>query len=143
MDDNVPKLIKGAKLPKLHDGLIALDGLVVRPGEVEPYSFAPETIFKIASNIVIVFDALSAYIRARKLLTSKYQVVERMPITETNAKQVAEFMEAVDLLEEKHVELGGIEVISRQELRVGPDAKKGQNRIPPSVVAALSPILSD
>lgn len=133
--------LTNAQLERIAGGLAALDGLRLKPGEFEPFNFPAETTFKIANNSALFADRLEATGRAKKILAVKYQVGERMTITAENAQRVSEFMEAAALLDDKLVEVCGVEIISRAALNVGCDAKKNQNRIPPSVLAAIAPLL--
>lgn len=141
MSDCLNLSLTNAQLMKLANGLDALDGIRAKHGEFDPFHFNSETAFKIAVNIALVMEKVVAFERAKKILAVQFQVAERMQITAENAPNVAKFMEALTLLEDKQVEIAGLEKISRASLNVGSDRKKEQNQIPPSALAAIYPLL--
>lgn len=129
------------QLSRLGEGLAALDGLRTKANEFEPFLFNPETTWLISDNQTAVADALRSYAKAKKLLASQHKITESMSVTPENSASVAAFMAALDELNEREVSVSGLQKISREKLNVGHDPKKQQNRIPPSVLARLQPIL--
>lgn len=141
MSEHSPLTLSNAKLAALAEGLASLDGLRVKPGEFEPFLFNPETTWTIAHNQTVVGDKLKAFNQAKKLLATQHKVADGMSITTENAVAVAAFMSGLDELLERAVEVGGVVKISRESLHVG--HKKEQNKIPPSVLAKLTPVFED
>ena len=133
--------LNNLQLQQLSEGLAALDGISTKPGEFEPFVFDPDTTWDIAGNQTLVTDKLRVFERARKLLAAQHKIVNQMPVTPENAESVDLFVQGLDELQNREVVLDGIKNLSRAKLNVGPDAKKGQNRIPPSALAKLAPIL--
>ena len=142
MPDTPSLKLTNAKLVELAEGLAGLDGLRVK-GELEPFLFCPEVTWAISDNEVIVNDRLRSFNQAKKNLARQYKITEGMAITPQNSETVAEFMARLDDLTLSEVEILGLKTISREKLNVGHDAKKSQNRIAPSVLAKLSPLLED
>ncbi len=138
-----PKLeLTNLQLVRLTNALGALDGIRLSPTQFEPFQFNPETSWKIAHNLSLLTDMVGIYERARKQLMVANQIPEgEMKVTADNASRVAAFVGAIEGLEDKKVPVDGLEMLSREKLNVGGDSRKAQNRIPPSVLAALSPIL--
>ena len=129
------------QLVKLGEGLAALDGLRTKPGEFEPFLFNPDTTWAIAENATVVTGKLKTYAGAKKSLAVQHKITEGMAVSPENSASVAAFMAGLDELNERAVEVDGLQRISREKLNVGHDVKKQQNRIPPSVLARLQPIL--
>ena len=129
------------QLQKLSAGLAALDGLRTKPDEFEPFRFSPETTWKIASNQTIIADNLQKFERARKSLAAQHKIVDRMTITPENAEQVNAFIQELDVMSEKVLEISGLEKIARDKLNIGFDKDKKQNPVPPSVLVNLLPLL--
>lgn len=129
------------QLVKLGEGLAALDGLRTKPNEFEPFLFNPDTTWAIVENQTIVAGKLKTYTGAKKSLAVQHKITEGMPVTPENSPSVAAFMAGLDELNERLIEVVGLQKISREKLNVGHDPKKQQNKIPPSVLARLQPIL--
>lgn len=136
-----PTKLTNLQIVKLANALNSLDGIRLSQIQFEPFQFNPETSWRIANNIAVVGPHIETFNRAKKQLGAQYQLAEGMPITAENAQKVSDFMAALDGLEQKTVDVPGLEMISKDKLNVGGDAKKVQNRIPPTVLAALVPIL--
>lgn len=144
MSDEPLKLtLTNGQLAELASGLANLDGLRTKPDEFQPYLFNPDTTFAIAKNITIIADKLKVLDRAKKLLAVQYSVSEGMKVTPENAEKIGAFMNAMGELQDKEVEVVGLEKISREKLKVGNDRKKEQNPILPSVLAKLMLLLED
>lgn len=143
MADIITLKLTNAKIAALVAGLAGLDGLRVSPNEFRPYRYDDdnETIWLIAGNAAILGDALKRFEHAKKLLALQHQVTDGTVITEKNAEQVSKFMQELSTLEEKEVEVEGLQKISRARLKVGKGDKN--NPIPPSVLARLWPLLED
>ena len=136
-----PTKLTNLQIVRLANALNSLDGIRLSPTQFEPFQFSPDTSWKIANDIAVIATHAESYNRAKKQLATQYQVAEGMAITTENAKSVSDFMGALDGLEQKLVEISGLEPLSRDKLNVGHDPKKNQNRIPATVLAALAPIL--
>lgn len=141
MSDPLSLTLTNRQLVRLDAALGGLDGIAMKEREFEPFKFNSETAFKIANNVAVVKDSLGAFERCKKLLAVKYQIGERMSVTAENAQQVSDFLEALGQLEEKQVEVCGLEMLSRASLNVGDDKKKNQNQILPSTLAGLIVVL--
>lgn len=131
--------LTNAQLIRLFQGLSALDGLRTKPNEIQPYDFDPDTEWKIANNISLLQTKATEYQRAQKALAMRYGIAEGQEITPENASKVAEFIEAMHGLEDKQVEVTGLEMIPKDKLKLG--HKKDQNPIPRTVLAAIMPVL--
>ena len=142
MPDDFKLTLSNSKLAELAAGLAALDGLRVK-GELEPFLFCPELTWLVADWQTALEPAVSSYRKAQKSLTTQHKVTEGMAITPQNADAVAAFVAALDALNEREVEVVGLQKISRAKLNVGHDKKKEQNNIPPTVLARLRPILEE
>lgn len=129
------------QLQKLSVGLASLDGIRTSPNDFEPFRFSPDTTWKIASNQTIIADHLQKFERARKSLAVQHKVSEGMKITPENSVQVNAFMQELDVLTEKVIEVSGLEKIGRDKLNIGFDESKKQNAIAPSVLVNLMPLL--
>lgn len=129
------------QLVKLGEGLAALDGLRTKPGEFEPFLFNPDTTWAIAENQTIVAAKLKTYAGTKKSLAVQHKITEGMAVTPENSASVAAFMAGLDELNERAVEVDGLQRISREKLNVGGDVNKKQNRIPPSVLSRLAVLI--
>lgn len=138
-----PITVTNAQLARLAVGLASLDGWRPKPDEYIPFQFAPETTWKIASNSAIIAASLAPVDKAKKTLAAQYQITDRMQITPENMPRAKDFMEALAMLEEKLVDVSGLEIIAKDKLNLGYDPKKNQNQIAPSVLVMLMPILGD
>lgn len=138
-----PPAITNLQLQQLSEGLAALDGISTKPGEFEPFVFDTDTTWDIAGNQTLVTDKLRVFDRARKLLAAQHKIVDRMAVTPDNAASVDQFVQGLDELQNREVVIDGLVSLSREKLNVGHDAKKQQNRIPPSALAKLAPLLED
>lgn len=143
MPESTTIALSNGKLEQLAIALASLDGLRTKPDEFKPYKFDDDTemTWLIASNAAVVADALKVYERAKKSLALKYGVADRMPITKENADNVAAFMEELAALEDRDVEVSGLNRLSKAKLRVGSGDRR--NPIPPSVLTRLMPILEE
>lgn len=140
---DTPKLkLTNLQLVKLANALASLDGIRLGPQQFEPFNFNPETTWKVANNIAVLADPVAVFERAKKMLMVQNQMADQIQVTAENAKKVADFIVMIEGLEAKEVEVA-LEPLSREKLNVGGDSRKSQNRIPPSVLAALVPILED
>lgn len=136
-----PKLtVTNLQLVKLANALASLDGIRISQTQFEPYNFPPETSWRIANNLAVLAEPLAIFERAKKMLMVQNQMADQVQVTAENAKKVADFIVTIEGLESKEVEVT-LEQLSREKLNVGHDPRKLQNRIPPSVLAALAPIL--
>lgn len=142
MADPFKLTIPNTKIAELSAGLAALDGQRVK-GELEPYLFCPELTWLVADNQTVLEPKLAAYNKAKKSLAAQHKVTEGMAITPQNAEAVAAFMAALDELNEREVEIVGLQKISRAKLNVGHDKKNEQNNIPPTVLRSLNLILEE
>lgn len=131
--------ITNAQLESIAQGLAALDGLNLKDGFV-PFRFDDETTWQIAVASDAVQRQLAVFNAAKKSLAKQNGVTDRMPITKENAASVAAFMESLDVLLSRPVEIE-IQPLSRAKLNVGQGEKK--NAIPPGVLARLMPILCE
>jgi hypothetical protein len=140
-----PVSLTNAKLAALADGLLSLDGLRTSQTEFRPYRFddAGDMAWAIAGNVVVAQDSLRAFERAKKALAAQFDIRENEPMANTpeNKERAEKFLAALDDLAEKPVSIPGLTPISRKSLNVGPGPK--QNPVPPSVLAKLTPLLTD
>jgi hypothetical protein len=135
----MPDTLTNDQLQQISEGLAALDGLRKGKDEFEPFQFCADTTWLIASNQVAVVEKLKIFDKAKRLLATQHGIKEGMPVTKDNSEQVQAFMEGLSSLGDAAVSFDGLQKIPRANLNVGNDAKK--NRIPPSVLAKLMPIL--
>lgn len=129
------------QLVKLGEGLAALDGLRTKANEFEPFLFNPDTTWLIAEGQVFVAEKLKAFTVAKRSLAAQHKITDGMSVNAENSASVSVFMAGLDELNERKVDVAGLQKISREKLNVGHDPKKQQNRIPPSVLAKLQPVL--
>lgn len=136
------KLTNG-QLADLSLGLSSLDGLRTSPESFRPYKFDDEneTTWLIAENISALEQHIKAFDRAKKIESARYGISNGTKITAENAENVAGFLKAVGDLEEKEIEVTGLQRISRARLKVGKGDKC--NPIPPSVLGKIMPLLED
>ena len=137
----MPQSFTNTQLQKISIGLASLDGLRTSPDSFEPFQFSPDTIWAIASNQSIIAEKLALFDKAKKALAAQYKITDRMSITPENSESVAAFVAGLDELNDREISVEGLEKISRDKLNVGSDPKKNQNRISPSVLVNLMPIL--
>lgn len=142
MSDESKLTLRNVKIVELFGALGGLSGLRVN-GELVPYLFSPELTWKIADNQTLLEPYVRSYNRAKKALSVQHKVTEGMPVTPQNAESVAAFFSAADELDEREVDVSGLQKINRDKLNVGHDSKKEQNNIPPAVLARLQPILEE
>ena len=127
--------LTNTQLADITAGLCQLDGIRLSADSFKPFKFDDDTVWKIASNHGAAAQALTTFERAKKMLVAQHGMVEGMKVTPENAAQVQAFMAALDALQERPVEVPGLEKIKRSELKVG------SNPIAPSTLARLMPIL--
>lgn len=132
---DAPLKLTNRQIARLAEGLKALDGVVSDGGKITRFKLDSDTAWNIAVNIEIVDQAIRIYERAKKTLGEQYGVVERMELTPQNAPNVASYIAAEDVLQDKIQDLG-LHIFSRKTLQE-------KNAIPPSVLANLKPILTD
>lgn len=132
-----PLSLTNREIVKLHEALVALDGLPDRDGTVIRFKFDTKTIAALAKNRVIVERASEFYQRGRKTLGAQLGVVDRMKLSENNAASVATFIhETENLLDESHSLEGLVKVALA-------DLLKHDNQIPPGVIANLMPLIAE
>jgi hypothetical protein len=134
-----PLTLSNREILNLHEGLSALDGVVDRAGsntEVTRFTFDDKLSWNIAKNLDIVERATVLYQKARKSAAGKLGVVPGMKVTPENAANVAKYQEAEDALLEKTQDLVGTLRLTRSQLQSG-------NKIPPSVLKNLMPLLAE
>lgn len=121
---------------KLAEGLAGLDGCVGDGGKVTRFKFDAETAWRVALDTEIVGRAKLAYERRLKQLGAEHGVVEGMGLTPANAAAVAAYIAAQDALLDQKQPVTGLHTYQRSVLQE-------KNPIPPSVLAALLPLLED
>lgn len=129
--------LTNAAILKLHVGLSSLDGQRVSKDEVKFYDFEDDVSWNITQNQVIMERAVELFDKEKKKRARENSVVEGMPLTEANAKQAAAYMDSVDALKDQTQVLDGLIPLKRSEL------KQKKNKIPPSVMKDLFPLLEE
>jgi len=131
-------ILSNRAILKIHTGLRNLDGVASEAGKITRFDFDENVTWNIAKNIVLVERALEAYERARKSLLAKHAIVEGVQhqITEENAGKYATFMEEIEKLKDKQVEITGVLKLKKTELKEG-----GLNV--PSIFADLMEIIKE
>jgi hypothetical protein len=124
------------EIVRLAEGLRGLDGVVESAGKLRRFDFDDNLTWDIAKNSDIVERAAKLYERARKKLAAGLEVVEGQGVTPQNAAAVAAFIAGNEELLDKTQTLAGLTRLNRKTLQSG-------NKIPPSIFAALMPILED
>lgn len=122
---------------KLHEGLIALDGIASKDGSVVRFEFDDNISWNLAKARAIVERAIEVHQRERNKLKAKYGVVDKMALTAENAPKVATFIEKNDVLLDQTNELTGILRFKRSDLQ------KHGNKIPPGVLMQLMPLIDE
>jgi hypothetical protein len=120
----------------LVEGLRALDGYMADGKEVR-FQFDTETAWEICLNAEAVGAAATVYRKATKQLAATHGVVERMPLNEKSAPQVAAFLSEKEVLDDQ-VQTVALFSFSRKFLQ-----EQTKGRIAPSVLKSLRPILTD
>lgn len=112
-----PAKLKNREIQKLHEGLVALDGVAGSGGSIVRFDLDDALVWTVAKNRAIVERAVETLQRARKALGAKYGVVEGMKLTAENAAQAAAYMDAVETLLEQENELAGLANIKLSALQ--------------------------
>jgi hypothetical protein len=134
-----PLTLTNRELLNLHEGLSALDGVVDKAGqntELTRFTFDDKLSWNIAKNADLVERATIVYQKARKKEAARLAVVPGMKVTVENAAAVSKYQEEEEKLLDKTQDLTGVLKLSRRELQNG-------NKIPPSTLKNLMPILTD
>lgn len=124
------------EIVRLAEGLRGLDGVVESAGKLRRFDFDDNLTWDIAKNSDIVERAAKLYERARKRLAAGFEIVEGVSLTPQNAPAVAAYLDGNEELLDKTQTLIGLVRFNRKTLQSG-------NKIPPSIFAALMPILED
>lgn len=133
------RTLTNQQIQNLHEGLAALDGVVDKAGqntEVTRYTFEDGVAWNIAKNLDIAERAVGVINKAKASIGARLKVVKGMQLTADNAASVAKFQDELASLQEKTQDLNGLLNLSRKALQTG-------NKIPPSVLKNLMPILTD
>ena len=128
----------------LNQGLNALNGkqVVVKQEDgkesimIQPYDFGPKILWNIAKNTSIISKQVKIYGEARDSIIKKLTNGER-EIDQKNKYLVNKFFDEVEELEKADVE---VTVLLKFKLD---DLKVDENKIPPSVLVALLPLIDE
>lgn len=134
-----PLTLSNREILNLKEGLSSLDGVIDKAGsntEVTRFTFDDKLTWNIAKDLDIVERATLLYQKARRSTAAKLGVIDGMKVTQENAASVAKYQEEEDKLQDKTQDLTGVLKLSRKELQSG-------NKIPPSVLKNLMPILTE
>lgn len=104
-------------LQKLNEGIVALDGIADASGGVTRFDLGVDLSWNVAKIRTIVERANEAFNRAKKSLAAQNGVVERQRVTAENAPAVAKYIDDVEALLDKEVELTGILLLDRSVLQ--------------------------
>lgn len=134
-------VLNNAQLQKLSAGIAALDGVRTSADLFETFKFNSDTTWNLALNHTLIQGKLGPYEAARKSLAKQYGIgiTDKMAITTENADAVKLFIDALEDLQGKVVQVEGLIKIKRGDLNVGNG--KGENNIAVSVLTNLMPIL--
>lgn len=128
-------LLTNRSILKLADGLALLDG-VVDGGKACRFEWDSDTAWILALDTEAVSRAKLIYERALKSLGARLGVVDKMAVTPENAANVAAYLDQHEQLLDQTQDMSCLHSYSRSVLQ-----KK--NKIPPSVLANLLPVLKD
>ncbi len=128
--------LENRAISKVREGLNALSGVSDKASEITRFDFDGKLVWNIAKNEDLFERAENIFLRARKALAAKHQVVEGMKLTDENAPRVALYQKELDELQDKTQELTGVLKLKRSDLEAA------GVKIP-SVFKCLMPILTD
>jgi hypothetical protein len=130
--------LSNRRLQKLFSGLRNLDGVSNEAGKIERFDFEDGVSWNISKNTVLVERALEPYERERKKLLGKHGIVEGVnhTVNEENAPKYAKFMEDIEGLKDKTIEVSGLLMLKLADLNKG-------GKIPPSVKADLFDLIKE
>ena len=114
-----PAKLKNREIQKLHEGLVALDGVAAMGGGVIRFQLDDKTVWDVARNRVILAPAIDALKLAKTSLGAKYHVVEGLEVNAATASRIAAYMDAVELVMEQEVEISGLANLKESALKAG------------------------
>lgn len=129
-----PAKLTNREIQKLHEGLVALDGVAGSGGSLLRFDFDDKVVWDIVRNRAAVEPLDNNVTRAVKALGAKYGIVEGVKLTPDNAEQAANYMHAVEMLLDQEQEVPGLITLKLSALQ------KAGVKIP-GVIAKLQAIL--
>lgn len=93
-----PAKLTNREIQKLHEGLVALDGVAGSGGALLRFDFDDKVVWDIVRNRSAVEPLDNNITRTVKSLGAKYGIVEGVKLTPDNAAQAAAYMDAVETL---------------------------------------------
>lgn len=128
--------LSNREIQKLHEGLVALDGIADKDGSVLRFDLTDKMVWDVCKNRTIVERAVDTHKKARKAIGARYGVVEGMKVTPEKAADVAGFLYACEELLDATNELNGLLKLKRNDLQ------KAGVKVP-GILVNLVPILDD
>lgn len=134
-------------LLKLHSGLKGLDGNRHSDKEFFYFDYDAGVRWNIGKNLAIVEREVEVYQKNVRAETRAVNLADGMNMSEIPTLTAATISHKIDALKDKEIELTGILFLKLEEIERRPDSKDPRmkdikvNPIPPSILAALMPII--